>query len=237
MNYTKDESERKLYLDTNCLVQVNFARYIYEKNFTCRLVAVSSGAVYDSNQSMPLTERSKLSIVDESSVYASSKLAMEQSLAQYSSNDIVIARPFNHSGPGQENGFLIPDLTTIILNSDNGQNVLTGNLSTRRDFTHVSDVAEAYMKLATSNSLKHRAYNICSGNPISGIDIFTKLMNMLDKNGLIIQEDPGLVRAFDPKTLVGSYERLLSDTGWRPLNSIDNILSDYVEWRLGSKAK
>src|SRR5690606_38366342 len=119
-----------------------------------RIVAISTGAVYDPHQPMPLHEESRLVDRETGSPYALSKIAMERAMEKFvaSGLDIVIARPFNHIGPGQLNGFIVPDLTSQVIESDA---IKVGDLTTKRDYTDVRDVVKAYAKLAMLSSPKH----------------------------------------------------------------------------------
>jgi GDP-4-dehydro-6-deoxy-D-mannose reductase len=118
-----------------------------------RIIAVSTGAVYDPNQPLPQTEESKLHDVNTVIEYIASKIKMEKAVAEYRDRglDVIITRPLNHSGPGQLPGFLIPDIGEQIKDAiAQDKPLLTGNLDTKRDYTDVRDVANAYVLLATS---------------------------------------------------------------------------------------
>jgi GDP-4-dehydro-6-deoxy-D-mannose reductase len=78
------------------------ASELFKRNLNIRFITISTGAVYDSNQTMPLTEDSKL--VTNSSPYAQSKILMEESAKKLCNQglDCIIVRQFNHIGPDQE---------------------------------------------------------------------------------------------------------------------------------------
>ena len=220
--------QEKLYMDVNVKVQTTLAKYLNEMgNSTTRIIAVSTGAVYDSNQPMPLTEESK--IIINGSPYALSKIAMEEALQEYieSGVDIIIVRPFNHIGPGQLGGFLVPDLANQIQKSDS---ISVGNLSTERDYTDVRDVVRAYILLATKQKLKHRLYNVCSGKSISGKEILDLIKQDLNKNDLEVIVDQNKIRPNDPLVVRGDNERLCTDTGWKPTFELGTTIKDYIHW-------
>jgi GDP-4-dehydro-6-deoxy-D-mannose reductase len=135
-----------LYMNVNTAVLDTICRAsIEQKASSLRIVAISSGAVYSSRQPLPLKEGSALD--PDSSPYAKSKIAMESLALQYRHQgvDCVVARPFNHIGPGQTEGFLLPDLYKKIKSAQvNGGELLVGNLTTKRDYTDVRDVARVY---------------------------------------------------------------------------------------------
>jgi GDP-4-dehydro-6-deoxy-D-mannose reductase len=194
-----------------------------------RILSISSGAIYSPGQPMPLTEYSKLA--PESSPYAASKIAMERLSLEYREQglDCVVARPFNHIGPGQLEGFLLPDLYKKVTESQtNGTPLLVGNLTTRRDYTDVRDVAKAYVKLISSSSLKHGIYNVCTGRSLSGEEILSKLLDELNISDTTPQVDESLFRPSDTPELYGDNSRLKTDIGWTPEISVDQTIKDFV---------
>jgi GDP-4-dehydro-6-deoxy-D-mannose reductase len=220
--------QEKLYMDVNVKVQTTLASYLLKTGiFTTRIIAVSTGAVYDSTQPMPLSEDSK--VITEGSPYALSKLAMEDELKKYINNglNIVVVRPFNHIGPGQLGGFLVPDLANQIKESDI---ISVGNLNTERDYTDVRDVVRAYVLLATTPKLSHQLYNVCSGKSVSGKKILDLIKQNLGKNNLKVIVDPEKIRPKDPLVVRGDNQRIRTDTGWKPKFEIDSTINDYVNW-------
>jgi len=193
-----------------------------------RVVGISTGAVYDSGASgAPLEENAPLAA---SSPYVVSKLLVERQFEYYSKRglDVVIARPFNHVGPGQSRGFLVPDLAAKIRGHRAGDTMLTGNLSTERDYTDVRDVARAYLLLAAAPSHNELAYNVASGRSLSGQRILALVANSLDIPAPATKTDQSLLRATDAQRVVGSAERLRSEFGWMPGIGIEQSISDYV---------
>jgi GDP-4-dehydro-6-deoxy-D-mannose reductase len=192
-----------------------------------RIVAVSTGAVYASNQPMPLTELSKVS--SASSPYAASKLAMENAAKEFRSNgfDCVIARPFNHLGPGQAEGFLLPDLFQKIQLATNN-NITVGNLQSQRDYTDVRDVAKAYIALAAADRLQYDTYNVCSGKAVAGTEILDSLKRACGVENLRTIVDRALFRPSDQPILFGDNSRM-EETGWEPTIALDQTIKDFIE--------
>lgn len=191
-----------------------------------RIIAVSTGAVYDSAQPMPLTEESKLAT--QASPYALSKIAMEQAMQERRKQglDVIIVRPFNHIGPGQLPGFLVPDLVTQL---KAGSTVRAGDLTTERDYTDVRDVARAYVLLATSPKLHHSIYNVCSGTSTSGQSMLDEVARAMGKNDVSVEVDESLIRPNDPRKIFGSNQKIHDDTGWQPQISLEQTIHDIVE--------
>ena len=217
------------YMKTNVEVLSILGSKLVAENSRARVIAVSTGAVYSSSQPMPLTEQSTL--VKESSPYVLSKLQMEESSKELRKRglDCVIARPFNHTGPGQEPGFLLPDLYQKLLAAEvSNSPIKVGNLDTRRDYTDVRDVVKAYANLALAPSLNFDLYNICSGQSIPGRKILDWLQAAMGVS-LETVVDEKLIRLTDPLEIFGDNHRLAEDTGWKPIIPINKTIVDFVK--------
>ena len=121
------------YLRVNVAVHTALCDELLKRGLDPRIIAISTSMVYSSSQPMPQTEQGELVDDDIATPYAISKKCMEDALQIYREKgmNIVIARPFNHIGPGQRPGFLIPDLAEQIMASDDNGGVLrVGNLNT-----------------------------------------------------------------------------------------------------------
>lgn len=220
-------SKPDLYQRVNTAVLDTVCKSVLEQNPSIRIVAVSSGTIYSPKQPMPLKESS--AIDPTSSPYAASKVAMEQIAMDYREKglDCVIARPFNHTGPGQNRGFLLPDLYGQIANNTNNT-LRVGNLTTRRDYTDVRDVAAAYVKLIDAPKLTAPVYNICSGKSVSGEEILRKILDKTGRQNVEIVVDESLFRPSDSPELFGDHALITADTGWEPTISLDRTIEDFI---------
>lgn len=212
------------YININSALITNMAEYFLGAGHKPRLLIVSSGAIYDPNQSLPLTEESRIGI---NSPYAVSKVLVENQCEYYRNRglDCIVVRPFNHIGPGQMAGFLIPD---VLEQLKSGETVTVGNISTKRDYTDVRDIARAYRLLATAPQLNHHLYNACSGTSTSGEEIVDQLKASLNKQSVEVIIDQSKVRPTDPANIYGDYSRLLADTGWRPEFTLEQTIADII---------
>ena len=144
---------------------------------------------------------------------------------------MIAARPFPHTGPGQEAHFVLPALVAraeSLRTSGSGAPMLTGNLTPVRDFLHVSDVVRAYIALLHSGR-PGTVYNVASG---LGLSVREVVERVLQRTGVQaeLKEDPALVRAVDVPVLVGDATRLSADTGWKPTRGFDSILDDLLAY-------
>lgn len=221
------------YTITNVNVLNIISKKLLEVNPEARVIAVSTGAVYDANQPLPLREDSRL--ISEGSPYALSKILMEQAGQDLIRQGLkcAIVRPFNHIGPGQEPGFLLPDLYEKAMEAHRkGTVVKTGNLTTKRDYTDVRDITRAYADLALADNLKHDTYNVCSGQSLAGQALLDLLLQELKlENRITVEVDETLIRPSDPTELFGNYQRLYEETGWRPTIPIEQTVRDFVAYK------
>lgn len=221
-----DQPQR--YIDINSAIVTNMCEYYLKQDKKPRIISIISGAIYSPDQAMPLTEESDIAL---NSPYTVSKVLNENQLAYYQGRGLecIAVRPFNHIGPGQLNGFLIPDLIEKLKNIDETNTIKVGNLATKRDYTDVRDVAKAYRLLTTAESLHHNIYNVCSGKSYSGERILTKIQELMNKKDVVVKIDQSKIRPNDPADIYGDASKLIRDTGWKPEIGLDQTLKDVLD--------
>lgn len=219
------------YITINAGLEINLYQACIAQDARPRFLIVSSGSVYDPSVQMPINE---LSPVAPNSPYAVSKLTQE-SLAQFYAKrgfEYIITRPFNHIGPGQGIGFIVPDFAKQIAAGERGEisELLVGNLEAKRDYTDVRDIAKAYRLLIESGK-SGELYNICSGNSFSGQDILDGLLGKSSAR-LSVRQDPARMRPADIQEIVGDRTKITQHTGWQPTINLDQTLTDVLsDWR------
>lgn len=222
-------SQPQSYINLNSAMVTHLCEAYVKDEVRPRVLIISSGAVYDSSGPMPMSESSSVTF---GSPYAVSKVLVENQAAYYRSRGLecVVARPFNHIGPGQLSGFLLPDLYKKLIDRTNeDESILVGNLTTKRDYTDVRDVVRAYRMLATETKIpEHLVYNICSGVSHSGTDILDCITRAMDIPTVQTKIDQSLVRPNDIMDIRGDNTRLIVEYGWSPEYSLDQTVSDFV---------
>ena len=216
------------YLDENSAMVTHLCEAMLRADKRQRILVVSSGAVYDGQQEQPLHEDSRIGF---SSPYVVSKVLVENQVAYYVRRglDVVVARPFNHVGPGQGRGFLLPDVIAAAAEaSRTGRPMLVGDLETRRDYTDVRDVARAYRLLLAAERLDQRVFNVCSGRSWSGRELLGLLEGVWPWGRPEVSVDADRVRPGDPREIVGDGSRLRRATGWAPAIEIPRSVHDLV---------
>jgi len=157
-----------------------------------------------------------VAVIDESvppapsNDYGVSKLAMEHMAQLWSDRlPIVIARPFNYTGVGQDENFLLPKIVAHFRKGARG--IELGNLAIARDFSDVRMVATAYRRLLAL-SPAGQAFNVCSGRAHSLADVIGT-MSAIAGYDIDVRVNPAFVRAREVLTLVGSNDKLTSVIG------------------------
>ncbi len=199
-----------------------------------RVLLISSSEVYGRVQSedLPIREEQPFAPV---SPYAASKAAAELIGLQAwlgGGLEVVRARPFNHTGPGQRPDFVVPALAKqVAALAASGSGVLeTGNLEARRDLTDVRDVVRAYRLLLESGA-PGEVYNVCRGEAVSIHEVARRLLALAGVDAEMVV-DPARIRPVDLPELRGDPGRLLAATGWVPEIPLDDTLAAVLEyWR------
>jgi GDP-4-dehydro-6-deoxy-D-mannose reductase len=201
-----------------------------------RILVVGSAQQYGRHDpgELPLAESAEQRPL---TVYAASKLAQEVAAFQAFRAEgvqVVATRSFNHSGVGHGAQFLLPALVQRVLALKAGDGagagrkaaVPIGNGDVIRDYLHVSDVVEAYLALM-EQGIPGEAYNVCSGVGVRVRDLATRVLELAGVRAEI-SSDAALQRPVDVPALVGSAEKLIRATGWRPRRSTDDIINDLL---------
>ncbi len=199
-----------------------------------RVLLVTTSEVYGAPRTTaPLTEDAPC---DPLHPYAVSKLAVHHLGRQYCRTaglDVIEARPFNHFGPGQRQGFVVPDFAAQVAAVAAGRQeplLRVGDLSAAKDFTDVRDIVRGYRDLAEQGE-PGVAYHLCSGRATSVGWILHTLARLA---GVTIRTAPHPERLRpEPTPIVcGSFERARQAVGWRPRIGLETSLADVLaEWR------
>ena len=199
-----------------------------------RVVVVTSAEIYGKIRpsQLPITTRS---LPKPRHPYGVSKHAAGELVRLFADRydlPVIEARPFNHIGPQQALGFVVPDFASQIAKVKLGlcpPQMMVGNLSVERDFTDVRDVVRAYQILAEQGK-SGEAYLICSGHAVSINTILNILIEVNEVN-VDVEYDQARMRPSDVPTLYGSYEKIRVETGWEPSIHLRQSLRDVsAEW-------
>jgi len=172
-----------------------------------------------------------LEVLDETAAthpandYAVSKLAMEHLAKTYMTRlGIVLTRPFNYTGVGQEPRYLIPKIVNHF--KTRAPHIELGNTNIARDFSDVRDVATAYRLLTEAQPLGE-TFNLCSGEATT-LETCIQMASDITGHNMEVRVNPDFVRAGEVKTLRGSSKKLDHATGHEQRYAI----RDTLEWML-----
>jgi GDP-4-dehydro-6-deoxy-D-mannose reductase len=197
-----------------------------------RVVVITSAEIYGvvREDDLPLTEAT---VPQPRHPYGVSKLAASQFIPIYWQRyqlPVMEARPFNHIGPHQSAGFVVPDFASQLAAIKLGRQspkLSVGNLDAQRDFTDVRDVVRAYLLLAEKGQ-PGEAYFVCSGQPVSIHYLLSTLIELAEVT-VDIEYDPARMRPSDVPCLYGSYRKIQNQTGWQPQIDLRQSLADALE--------
>ena len=219
-------------LESNVLATHHLLEAVRRARLSCRILVTGSAAVYAPSD-VPIDESAK---VAPANPYAVSKLAQEQLAMRACADDrldLVIARPFNHTGPRQSPAFVAPSMARQIAMIEQGRHepiIRVGNLDARRDFTDVRDVVRAYAALVEFGQTGE-VYNVGSGVGLS-IRSLLEALRSRSRVEVRVETDAARLRPAETLALVADTSRLRARTGWAPQISFDSMLDRLLDyWR------
>lgn len=195
-----------------------------------KVLLASSANVYGNCLESPIAEAQPPAPVNH---YAMSKLAMEFLAWTYLDKlPIVIARPFNYTGPGQAVNFVIPKLVSHFARG--AQEIELGNLMVEREFNDVRMVCDAYLAML-SYGQPGELYNVCSGQPYT-LQYVIDTLAQLTGHKLEVKVNPAFVRANEVHRLCGNASKLESLCEQAGLTLKHPDLQSTLSWMLEESA-
>jgi GDP-4-dehydro-6-deoxy-D-mannose reductase len=176
----------------------------------------------------PAREDDPLPMPGQYGLYAESKQRADDMVR--ACKGAVIARSFNHTGPGQTPAFSIPAFASQIVQIERGRQteLRVGNIDSSRDFLDVRDVVRAY-RLLLEHGVGGEVYNVCSGQARRMCDVLDSLRSLANVP-IPITKDPDRMRPSDIPISVGDPGKIHSLTGWQPVIPLSQTLSDILDW-------
>ncbi|HLO14595.1 MAG TPA: GDP-mannose 4,6-dehydratase, partial [Anaerolineales bacterium] len=221
--------------EINFMGTLNVLTALQGTGFKGRMLYIGSGDVYGllAEHELPVSEERP---VKPNNPYSVSKVAAEALCYQWSQTgeyEIIMARPFNHIGPGQSERFVLPDFAKQIIEISVRRRdpvLSVGDIDVTRDFTDVRDIVRAY-RLLMERGANGEVYNVCSGREYSIRSLLLKMMDIASVGAEILQ-DPKRLRPSEQRRIFGSFNKLRRDTGWQPEIPIEKTLIDILDdWR------
>ena len=213
------------FYDVNVIGTLNLLDALLKlPNLPKRVLLASSANVYGNCEQSPISE---LQMPAPLNHYAMSKLAMEHLAKTYADRlPLFFVRPFNYTGPGQVESFVIPKL--IAQFKRRASTVELGNLTVEREYNDVRMVTDAYLKLLDKAAVGE-TYNICSGKTYTLHQVIDALVE-LTGHQISVAVNPAFVRANELHRLCGDTSKLNKTIGTYD----SNALKDMLRWMLES---
>ena len=196
--------------DTNFVGTYNLLESLEASGFTGRFLYVSSSDVYGlvPECEQPIDE---LRLLRPRSPYAVSKVAAESLCYQWSQTgpfECIVARPFNHIGPGQDARFVISNFAKQLAEINSGKvppRLEVGDIDVPRDFTDVRDGVVTYQQLLISGK-NSEFYNVCSGAGRKIRDIIELMISAFDIDiNIEIVQNAKRFRRSEQRVVCGSH--------------------------------
>lgn len=219
-------------IDINTIGTLNLIECLRRAGFAGRFLYVSSGDVYGQVPEAELPVR-EVTLPRPRSPYAVSKLAAEMLCLQaHRAHGLqaMVARPFNHIGPGQNARFVIPSLARQLVAISRGNQpprIQVGDIETTRDFTDVRDVVAAYAAILERGQ-SGATYVVGSGKERTVREVLQAMCALISVQPAI-ESNPMLLRPGEQRRMVADATALRTDTGWGPRYALDVTLRDIIE--------
>jgi GDP-4-dehydro-6-deoxy-D-mannose reductase len=212
----------------NVLGTVNVLEAVSEEQPEARLLFASTGEVYGRAEHMPTPETAPTAPL---SPYAATKAAAEVACDQAARRglDVLVARAFNHEGPGRDARFAVGSWTQQIarLEEAGGGVLEVGDLTAQRDITDVRDVCRAYT-LLLGERVPAGTYNVASGRSVTMSRIVEILVN-LARCPIKVESRAERMRPVEMPKMEGDASKLREATGWQPQIPLEQTLADALD--------
>jgi len=208
----------------NTIGTTNILDSILELNIDVTKVILASSATVYGNLGLEVLDESLCP--KPANHYGASKYAMECLVNGYFSKiPIIITRPFNYTGIGQAEHFLIPKIVKHF--KEKKETIELGNIHVSREFNDVGFVCEVYAKLLNTD-VKNEVVNIATNKGIKLLDIIT-MMNEIAQYKINVKVNPEFIRKDEIEVLTGSSDRLNKLIGNIKYKKLEETLKEMYE--------
>ena len=223
------------YVDTNIKGTLNILQAARDLG-TARVLVTSTSEVYGTAQYVPIDEKHPY---QGQSPYSATKIGADR-LAEsfYRSFDlpVTIVRPFNTFGPRQSARAVIPTIITQLLAGK--EEIKLGSLTPTRDFNYVKDTAAGFSAMYESDKTIGQEINIATQKEISIGQLAEELIRQINPNARIIcDEDRLRPEKSEVNRLLGSNQKILELTDWKPRYTFEQGLAETIEFLRGNLDK
>jgi len=216
------------YVDTNIKGTLNILQAARDAKIE-KVLVTSTSEVYGSALYTPIDEKHSK---QAQSPYSATKIgadAVTESFYRSFNLPVVTVRPFNTYGPRQSARAVIPTVITQLLSGEEEINL--GALEPTRDFVFVLDTAKGFIEIAKADETLGHEINIATGKEISIGNVAEKLINIINPAARIkANEERIRPKKSEVTRLLGSNEKIINLTSWKPEYSLEEGLEETIEW-------
>lgn len=216
------------YVDTNIKGTLNILQAARDLR-TEKVLVTSTSEVYGTAKFVPIDEGHPK---QGQSPYSATKIAadyMAESFYRSFDLPVTIVRPFNTYGPRQSTRAVIPAIITQLLSGM--KEIKLGALSPTRDLVFVKDTVYGFIEIAKSDKTIGEEINIATQSEISVGDLAHRLTGMINPEAKIITDEIRLrPEKSEVERLLGSNNKLINITTWKPKYSLDEGLRITIDW-------
>lgn len=175
-------------------------------------------------------------LLNANNPYGISKITQERFAELYRKQyglQIYCVRSFNHTGLGQRDNFVLPSFckqVAEIEKSGRSGIIKVGNLSVKRDFSHVKDVVRAY-RMILENGDETQIYNVGSGVAYSLSELLDYIIS-LSHQKILVEVDGARIRLVDTPVICCDNNKIQKELGWKPeytvFDALDELYKSYL---------
>lgn len=216
------------YVDTNIKGTLNVLQAA-RKHELERVFVTSTSEVYGTAKYVPIDEKHPF---QGQSPYSATKIGADRLAESFYRSfglPVTIVRPFNTYGPRQSARAVIPTIITQLLKGEN--EIRLGSLTPTRDFNYVKDTANGFIAIAESDKTIGEEINIATQNEISIGDLVKEIISQINPNASVICDEQRLrPKNSEVNRLLGSNEKILKLTNWKPYYSFEQGIRETIQW-------
>ncbi len=219
-------------MQANVIGALNILEAARKQQIQPKVMFIGSCEEYVCSES-PMNEDTPL---DGNNPYGISKITQEWFAKLYREQyglKIYCVRPFNHTGVGQRDSFVLPNFckqAAEIERSGRPGVIKVGNLAIRRDFSHVKDIVRAYRMILESDD-DTQIYNVGSGKAYE-LDELLDYIIALSRQQITVAMEPSRVRPIDTPVICCDYRKIEKELGWKPeytvFDALDELYDSYL---------
>ncbi|WP_026505233.1 GDP-mannose 4,6-dehydratase [Butyrivibrio sp. NC3005] len=224
-------------IDSNVCGALNILEAVHQCEMESSILMIGSSEEYGKSDE-PLNEGSS---IKASNPYGISKVMLEnfcELFRQRYGMKVHYVRPFNHTGVGQNDNFVIPSwckqVATITQSGKTGE-MLVGNLDIVRDFSNVKDVVNAYRLVIESKDC-HIVYNVGSGKGTPLREILENVISLSNQK-IVVKTDPKLIRPIENRVICCNCNLIKKNLGWEPQYDMKKTVEEIYEFYMNKESK